>query len=103
MKEKFIHIDVTTGQTGSTHSHKVTVCVLIEDNNTNHAFAAGVAICWEHDQYSKRLGNRIARGRAYKALVSEGSSNPIRKDWLDWIGYNFKCKYYIQSRLLGSG
>lgn len=91
-KEKFLHIDVTTGKD---HSHKVTVCVLVSDEDDSYAFAAGVSICLEYDQYSKKLGNKIARGRAYKALDLKRSSNPIRKAWTKWIGYNFKCKYLV--------
>ena len=60
MKEVFNHTE------GTLHSkpRKITRCILIEDIPR----AEGIAICNPHDQYSRKRGNQIARGRAYKAL-----------------------------------
>jgi len=71
MKEYIEHLE--------SNGRKVTICTLaiphdvsqIEEDFSeveNEVVAAGVAICNPKDQYNRKKGNMIARGRAYKAL-----------------------------------
>ena len=51
-------------------------CVCIIRNV--EVFARGISICNEHeDQFVKKIGRKIAEGRAIKALKDEASKEPI--------------------------
>lgn len=56
--------------------HYITRCYLkrISDGKL---LAQGISICSPLDQYSKRMGNKIARGRAYKALTRGESTSYV--------------------------
>lgn len=99
LKATFIH-DVVTYKT---KNWRVTVCVIRDyPDPTGKAFpifatlaqeraywegrvppaepelvAKGYAICSPRDQYVRKKGNLIAKGRAYTALTEMKSSNPL--------------------------
>lgn len=91
MKEVFRHYDLRDGDKED-KLHRITVCSIREE--TDVVVAEGVAICCYLDQYNRKLGNRIARGRALKALSSRSSSNPIKPLWRFLLVHEFKCQYY---------
>ena len=64
MKEVFIH---TEGNLRG-KPRKVTRCIILEEQTVK---AEGLAICNPKDQYSRKRGNLIARGRACKALETQ--------------------------------
>lgn len=55
---------------------KVTVC-LTHDREGNR-FSAGMAVCSPNDNFDKKRGRRIARGRAIKALHG-GCFEPVNR------------------------
>lgn len=56
---------------------KITTCLLVSDQDTR-LLARGVAICSNKDNFSKKIGRAIARGRATKALF-RGSYGTVRR------------------------
>jgi hypothetical protein len=54
---------------------RITVCVI---NLNLKSCARGVAICSPRDQFVKKIGRAIALGRAFKALETKQSDEPIR-------------------------
>ena len=96
MKEVFRHYDLRDGEEED-KLHHITVCTLWGEE-TGEAYgvvlAEGIAICCYLDQYNRKLGNRIAKGRALKALSSRHSSNPLKPRWVSLLLHEFKCEYY---------
>lgn len=79
MKE-FYYYEHKNGEQDS--QKKITVCLLIgdeeNDNFAGYPFARGVAICSDRDNFSKKIGRAIAKGRAMKALF-RGNYGKIRR------------------------
>lgn len=59
-----------------THRFIVTECILIRNERV---VAFGLSFCAPNDQYDRKKGNRIARGRAYKAYEKQVCISPIRR------------------------
>jgi len=74
MREIIEHMTVHVGLKRPYH---ITNCILKEDEVLR---AEGISICSCSDQYDRKLGNTIARGRAYKALSLRRNYNPIREN-----------------------
>lgn len=55
-------------------SPKITCCLLL---GSNGKFARGIAVCGYNDQPNKKVGKQLARQRAYKALMTETSSDEM--------------------------
>lgn len=80
MKEHFYYL--TKKDLGEESNKKITVCLILGDKNDgkfeNHIFSRGVAICSEKDNFSKKIGRKIAQGRAWKAC-QKGNLRKIRR------------------------
>ncbi len=87
MKEIFSH---NTVDTGAKRPYHVTICCIEEGGMV---VSRGISICSCSDQYNKRLGNRIARGRAYKAANRGQNSNHIRDKIYYIAPFNYKCEF----------
>lgn len=90
IKEKFRHIDICIDKTRPYH---VTICTL---HINGKDLAEGLSICSYSDQYNRKRGNTIARGRAVKALAEKRSYNPIREKLRKalLLDYAYKGVYY---------
>jgi len=66
--------------------YRVTFCELLEDG---YRKAIGISICSPSDQYNRKLGNTIARGRAYKALSLKKCISPSRIELVTNLGLCF--------------
>jgi len=67
MCEKYYHYRDETG------SMKSTICIISENGWT----ARGIAICNDKDNFSRKIGRAIAKGRASKALKNMASDDVI--------------------------
>ncbi len=90
MREIFDH---RTVEVGTKKPYHVTLCIL-KDNEA--IVAEGVSICSNSDQYNRKIGNRMARGRAHKALREQRSYNPIRSSLWEalFLPFRFKGMYF---------
>lgn len=86
LTEKFIH---TTVDIGAKRPYVLTQCLLGENGS---ARAYGIAICSYLDQYNRKIGNAIARGRATKALQEQRTYSPIRDSLWEVLGLHFGYK-----------
>ena len=87
MKEVFAHYRLETGAKRPVH---VTACTLIGEGEDS---AVGISICSWKDQYDRKLGNKIARGRAEKALRLRRNIGPVREVLQVLILFPFKGRY----------
>ncbi|MGW8177264.1 MAG: hypothetical protein ACWGQW_00485 [bacterium] len=101
MREFFEHLKDQRGM-------EITVCSLMEEfpieesnaldvTSAEHIVAQGIAIQNPLDQYSRRRGNMIARGRAHKAHRKGESSNRLSSRMLVNLAplrLNIKYKCY---------
>ena len=53
---------------------RITVCLLEQGGNI---VSRGIAICSEFDNFCRKRGRAIARGRSMKAVVNKNYANPI--------------------------
>ncbi len=72
MKEIFAHSKITTEE--KEKPYILTMCILKEEDKV---LAVGASLCSPEDNYNRKLGNRIARGRAIKALDKKQDISPI--------------------------
>lgn len=84
MKEIYQHTRV---EVGAKRPFVITTCTLQEGDTT---LAIGVAICSFRDQFNRKVGNTIARGRAMKALTEKRDSCPVRDELRKIVPYSFK-------------
>ena len=56
-------------------NYMVTTCVIKDKEGKK--LVGGISICSPKDQYNRKKGNMIARGRAYKALERKQDSCPV--------------------------
>lgn len=85
--EKFRHYEFNNG---SKNPYHVTICTLIDNGEE---IVRGISICSFRDQYNRRIGNTIARGRAIKAARDCKSFNPIREELKLVAPFNFKSEW----------
>lgn len=70
-----------------TNGYRVTECLLVQ---SGMVVAYGASFCAPNDQYDRKKGNRIARGRAHKALERKALISPIRRTGVPNPGFPFK-------------
>ena len=98
MEEVFHHqvIDV-----GKKRPYVLTECRIVEGYPLSIIKSVGISICCPKDQYNRKLGNIIARGRAIKALAEKKSINPLNEKLADITGYEYSgiynpgCEVYL--------
>ena len=61
--------------------------------DNNNAEAAGWSICSFKDNYNRKLGNQIARGRAEKALRLKKNIRPTSEEIKKIFNIDFKGVY----------
>jgi hypothetical protein len=70
MKEIFEHEEVKTRK-GIVH---ITICLIMDNDKV---LAKGYSVCSHLDQYNRKLGNTIARGRARKAMNTQANLSRV--------------------------
>ena len=75
------------------HNGAMLTCCLITGDNAE-ILARGVSICCTLDQYNRKFGNMIAKGRADKALRIRNTSSPIRPEFARFYPYRYKSQYF---------
>jgi hypothetical protein len=102
MKE-FYYYEPKDDKEGS--SKKITTCLLIGDEENDEfkgmPFARGVAICSDKDNFSKKIGRAIAKGRAMKALFRGNYGKIRRPDVKDVLPKEFHFKGTVRPDQIG--
>jgi hypothetical protein len=73
IRENYRHFPIEVGEK---RPYVVTLCTLSRDNQV---LAMGLSICSYLDQFNRKLGSRIAHGRAVKAYSLEENISPITR------------------------
>lgn len=84
LKELFLHQIAYRAD----HVYHVTRCALKQGEDI---VAQGISVCSWKDQYKRRLGNEIAKGRAYKALNLKQNYNPLSRRLQEVMGNAGLC------------
>lgn len=80
MKELYQHQKVKVKKAGREVCYTVTCCFLYQEERNwkeELANACGIALCSYKDQYNRKKGNLIAKGRAIKALESKKTDHRL--------------------------
>jgi hypothetical protein len=82
------------------NQRKITACLLVSDRDAR-LLARGVAICSEKDNFSKKIGRAIAKGRATKALFRGNYGTVRRPEIKQLLPKEFKHKATLRPSQIG--
>jgi hypothetical protein len=73
-----------------------TICSFCTNEKEGAWVSAGIAICGDKENFSKKIGRDIAFNRAFKALLSERNKYPITMK----NGHALQAKYTITTNTI---